>query len=254
MSRQLRICPSQTPHRGSQKSTCMYVYRSPTLPFFPVLTLLIHVDGRRSIFTDLSRKTPTTVIGLEHAKQSIKNQLSQSEITPSEQNSKMVSGGMRETTPAYTYAVGESTLETLPGTITPPIPVYSPREKLTESCISVASTPTNLDCKLKDNDEAMVELGLFLSKDAIGIRKKRNRVCFIASDGESVDGRGEPIREVLSEYELMRRKKKHQKILRKRKNMWQNYRKAKMQKCTNKIDIFLKGVQIRMKKNEGDLI
>lgn len=217
--------------------------------FFSVLTLLIYVDGRRSLFTDLSRKTPATVIGLEHAKQNIENQLSQSEMTPSEPNSKMVSGGIRET-----YAVGESTLETLPGTITPPIPVYSPREKLTESCISVASTPTKLDCKLKDNDEAMVELGLFLSRDAIGIRKKRNRVCFIASDGESVDGRGEPIREVLSEYELMRRKKKHQKILRKRKNMWQNYRKAKNQKCTNKIDIVLKGVQIRMKKNEGDLI
>lgn len=191
---------------------------------------------------------------MEHVKQNSVNQLSQSEMTSFEQNSKMIPGQIRETTPEYIYAVGESTLETLPGTVTPPVPVYSPKEKLTESCISVASTPTNLDYKLKDNDEAMVELGLFLSKDATGRRKKRNRVCFIASDGESVDGRGEPIREVLSKHELMRRKKKHQKILRKRKNMWQNYRKAKNQKCTNKMDIVLKGVQIHVKKNEGDLI
>lgn len=42
------------------------------------------------------------------------------------------------------FYIGESTLETLPGTITPPTAVYSPPPKLTDECIPQSCTSTPL--------------------------------------------------------------------------------------------------------------
>lgn len=182
------------------------------------------------------------------------NSSSRSEVKFPNQDQKVDTTEIKELTPDHAYDVGENTLETLPGTITPPVPIYSPKEKLTESCISVASTPTNLDCKMRNDDGAMVELGHYLLKGVNSFRKKRQRVCFITSDGENVDGKGNPIRKILTETELIRRRKKHQKILKRRKRMWHNYQKAKLQTCTNKVEIRIKGIHVNVKRNEGDLL
>lgn len=160
-------------------------------------------------------------------------------------------------TPDYVYVVGESTLETLPGTITPPSAIYSPKEKLVDSCISITSTPTKSTCSNNNEETAMNQLNQYLSIKTRKTKKEKptKRVYFVLSDGANVDGRGNPITNSLTKEEIEKRRRIHRKILRKRKKMWKNYQKVKMKHhCTTKLALVIRGIKIKIKKNDGDLI
>lgn len=152
------------------------------------------------------------------------------------------------------YNIGESTLETLPGTLTPPSAVYSPQSKLTDSCITQTSTSTSTPTKSNVNAciHPMMQLAQFLVSGKARVNTKikdTKKVCFLINGDK---GSPEPQRLTVSELKF--RKKAHLKILKKRKKMWKNYQKAKMQKGTDKIKIKSERVRFKLKKNDGDLI
>lgn len=154
----------------------------------------------------------------------------------------------------YAYVVNESTLETLPGTITPPSVIYSPKEMLNSSSISVTSTPT-LSRDSSIENYAMNKLSTYLLKGTKNKPNKSKNVNFLLSNGIVIDGKCNPILNLPTKKEIKERQKYHKKILKKRKKLWQNYQRVKtINKTTNKIDITLKGLKIQIKKNQGDLI
>lgn len=174
----------------------------------------------------------------------------------SENNVKSLSNDKKveTSTQEYPYVVNESTLETLPGTITPPNVIYSPKEKLNSSCITVTSTPTlSKDSNMQNH--AMINLSTYLWKDAKTKVNKSKNVNFLLSNGTVIDGKCKPILNLPTKKQIEERQKNHKKILKKRKKLWQNYQRVKnISKTTNKFDITLKGLKFQIKKNQGDLI
>ncbi|TID30429.1 hypothetical protein CANINC_000940 [Pichia inconspicua] len=140
------------------------------------------------------------------------------------------------------FYIGESTLETLPGTLTPPSAIYSPPPKLTDSCIqnSCTSTPLNFGKKW-DKIERNVPLfnkQLTLKLEALA-EKKWKKVTF---DVDSLQK---------SKYRNNFSKKK---VHRKEKKLYSIYCKLKSGEYKLINTIIAKTFHVTKRVNEGDLI
>lgn len=143
------------------------------------------------------------------------------------------------------YNIGESTLETLPGTVTPPTAIYSPPPKLTDSCIqnSCTSTPLNFG---KHWSQAKIEAPLFnqeltLKLEALA-KKKWKKVTF------KIDS--------LQTKKLKRAKfkKRVKSGYRKKKILYTNYCKYKSGEYKLINPMIARQFRVRKRSNEGDLI
>jgi hypothetical protein len=161
--------------------------------------------------------------------------------------------------------IGETTLETLPGTQTPPSAIYSPPAKLAYDCISVTSTPQTEIAKVRpssalhENFNNHVTPTMFMEKLAkmMFTTKSKDRIPMIYAKKTErhVTFPDTSMSWEISAEEISRRKKEHIKLLKKRKNMWMHYKMVKLNKNhTDKLRLKRKGTLVRKKVNPGDLL
>jgi hypothetical protein len=154
------------------------------------------------------------------------------------------------------HCIGESTLETLPGTITPPTAIYSPQKSLTDSCISISvtSTPKSLLCFSSSSSSSNSSINNNIVLDNIFSKKLIKELNSIQFNKRHVTFNDiEPIPK-LSITELKKKHKVHIKLLKNRKKMWLCYKLAKCKKPTNKLKLIKLGIKINRRINSGDLI
>lgn len=133
------------------------------------------------------------------------------------------------------FDIGESTLETLPGTLTPPTPIYSPLPKLTDDCISITSTPREL------NKQSTLDFHSIRIKNIEVLKPIQKHVHFAQFKTPQLKN-------------VSKKVLRYKKIIAKRKKMYMWYKLAKAMKPTDKIQLRKRKVMILKKVNVGDLI
>lgn len=161
------------------------------------------------------------------------------------------------------YNIGESTLETLPGTLTPPSAKYSPHKKLTDDCISITSTP-----KSTASGSTVVDLNLIKGFNLGLIKKKNwqtggnnhhrgNHLDLSTFNRKRVNFEDDPqtVKQPLFGVD----KKNHYKLIKNRQKMYRFYKSIKFKKFKYVDNLWIsksreKKTKWIKRKNVGDLI
>lgn len=158
---------------------------------------------------------------------------------------------------ASLYNIGESTLETLPGTLTPPSAKYSPYKRLTDDCISVTSTPKSSVSSNSVIDLELVRgfnLGLIKMKN-LNVDKNK-KLNLLSNNRKRVNFEDDPTIEKKSCLGI--NKRSHYKLIKNRQQLYKFYKFIKSKKFKYVDNLWTLDSKHKRKSNKrgnaGDLI